>query len=487
MLVIIIFAVTLLLGTGLMAAVTQSHKIAIEEANNQQAYYAAKAVLDTFKEKIETSSSQQQKQILEGIIVGETTNAKKSNEIQIRDTKGQIWSCYLTVELNMSKSSGNIKHYDLIATAQSSSDSNVKAQVKGVIKTDESKLSGVGDVAAAIDSWWNLDMKSEESIHLSEAYSRQAVNLDTKKVITADTIHAFTTLKIGNDINYVPQSITVDNLYATNGITIKAKGDISAEQVISSNEYDIVMTSETGIVKANRISGKTLTLTVPADKKEGVKTSLKDKIYTKEGKYTINGEVVTEGCRKTTEDTGTPTVDSLLTLPTKEALYQSMFNQLSVEMRNQAETVNITGSTFTQIMISRCNGEINGMVACPDKTSGCLVMKNNGTVVKHMKKDKAYIIQSNAATTMQFGESGVGIDGRFGTPTAEIQTFYLYIDPNHAPSHMKFIENHHISYGGYYKSSGTYVTVDKAGEKLQFGRSGTDGGDKFAVFDQYQN
>ncbi|MGL4739036.1 MAG: hypothetical protein ACRCW2_16435 [Cellulosilyticaceae bacterium] len=95
--VVILFAVIMITGTTLMAQVTQSHKMSLLQENQQQAYYAAQAVLETCVKAFEKQPDNTSKFIGKGA----------SEPVIYTDNKGGEWKC--TVDITRKADLINIK------------------------------------------------------------------------------------------------------------------------------------------------------------------------------------------------------------------------------------------------------------------------------------------------------------------------------------------------------------------------------------------
>lgn len=91
-LVIVILSVTLILGTGLLAVTSNTHKNAISYVNNKQAQYVARSTLDMFTFYFENQPNDAKK------LIKESGEVKTKNPIEFKDAQNQVWNSSVTIK-----------------------------------------------------------------------------------------------------------------------------------------------------------------------------------------------------------------------------------------------------------------------------------------------------------------------------------------------------------------------------------------------------
>ncbi|MBU3810852.1 MAG: hypothetical protein H9893_04280 [Candidatus Niameybacter stercoravium] len=168
--VIVLFAMVLILGTGLLGTVSYSQKISLIEENRQQAYYVAKSALDACKFYFE-----QENYIKSQKLVG------KKSTIEMNDAEGSPWTC--DIEIQEAPRNENAEETIVItATAFNKSGvTQVRESVQGMMKVNSS-----------------IDMNFDKVLHAANS-----LTLDVTNGTKLDPIEAGENLTIKGDTNNI--------------------------------------------------------------------------------------------------------------------------------------------------------------------------------------------------------------------------------------------------------------------------------------------
>lgn len=215
LLAIIILLVGTILGIGLLTITSNSHKQAIYIADEQQAYYAAKEVIDTFIDDLLSKTNSEQKMMLDTLFPTGTTEVM-SNECTIIDDnveRPQEWRCKLTIKKVVSSVNPNITDYHLTANATSHSNSNIEGKIKAVIRTDSTNLSATSS-NTVLSMLSNFPINTNHSVYMDRVFTSGFMGWTAK------------------------EDIKINQLVSSQGLTFKTTqgkielGEISAKQAI---------------------------------------------------------------------------------------------------------------------------------------------------------------------------------------------------------------------------------------------------------------
>lgn len=209
-LVLIVFATIMILGTGLLSLATTSHQQSIKSVNKQQAYNVAKSTLDMYIEYL-VKEPEMASQLLP-VTVGANI---KSSIMKFKDGNEQEWESQLEI---MRIDSSNVKL--TVRTNGTEANSNIEEEISAIMKEVV-----VNNTVAALHAEENikvigssLDMKNgslfaKGSIDISAYYGASAID----KGIHLKKIEALNELSIiGAGVEFV-----VDEIYAGTKFVMK--------------------------------------------------------------------------------------------------------------------------------------------------------------------------------------------------------------------------------------------------------------------------
>lgn len=179
-LVVIIFAVILIMGTMLITKAQASHKYAIIETNHQQAEYVVKSIVDAVKKDIMHHGSDSPSDRLSDWVAKTSTELGK---VTFTDAVGQIWNGTVKVE----DDKPNVGQVLITAKVKGTGGaSNIEEQLSGVIK----KSVGVGSNALEADT--NLSIEVQHPITINQPILSTAgmINIIARDKLKLDRVTA---------------------------------------------------------------------------------------------------------------------------------------------------------------------------------------------------------------------------------------------------------------------------------------------------------
>lgn len=253
--VVCVFAVILIMGTALLRTVSMSHKYSIRQKEKQQAYYAAKSVLDSLLVHITTKSLAEQNSLINKL------HKQESEEILFKDDQGKEWRCYIEVE----------KGADLVKITSRAKDSQgIQGQIVGELKkeTNADRSSIISHKSITIDSTQSIEM-----VEITTATGEGNIDINTVGDLSLDKVNApqgWVKLKASG-------SLSVGDIFAGKERMNEDKEKIAVE----------IFVGQTGVFTHGIIKGNTVKIHYFADNPPVINS---DKIYTSNGKFKLEDD-----------------------------------------------------------------------------------------------------------------------------------------------------------------------------------------------------
>lgn len=500
MLVIIVFACVLILGTGLIATTMASERNAIYQKENQQAYYAAKSVVDTFLDYLVKLGHDDQEDLIGA--TGSLMN-KTSDPITIQDNRSGNWECKVQIR------PGGGGKVEVVGTSYNAS-TGARGEVVGVVKEDMSTLT------SSLISHDKINIDSTKSLSMVDIMTEGGgAKLKVNGNLSAKNIQTFGDTKIettgtgvlsvadvitgagpavitagqlgGNSGSPVElsgaQGVSVGNIFG-NGISIKAAaGDITiGGNMVSSGNISLEVTGSGEVDLSNKTIVAFGTFTIKCNDPSQIKNYDLTKIYTSDGKINVDGG---------TDITGAQGYDGAVMQNTKNALPIRALIGITEPVGPLAPLV---FTPWSDVTIYNCPTHNNCLLAEYFETAFASSFHEEHLSADTNASPHAYRFNMPATSEIYFGVKRscghtptghvgacqditvigttdpqiVGID-RLHPSTGEKQIFKIFTEEATQPFGIHFYNNENIRYcGNFYPNNGG-LNIKGDTEGLSFG------------------
>lgn len=249
--VTLIFAVILILGTVTLATVSYSQKYALHQVDRQQGYYVAKSGVDIAANYI-LDASNKNGQVLK---INELLGAPSSFEMT--DNKGYIWDCDIRVTSAspkveiVSKATNRTTNTQRTLTGFITDDGDgASSQIRSF---DNIKIDTISDISFVdtVTQGGGVDIKSEGKIDIENIYSYSSINIESSGV-NKDVILGNVKTQAGatNITIKATGNVKVSNIDGSI-CTIEAGGDVTISGIVKAEKFEIKMPSTATLSVAN--------------------------------------------------------------------------------------------------------------------------------------------------------------------------------------------------------------------------------------------